>query len=147
MKSLHWLPVEERSMNKIACLCYHCYNSTARICCRIINHTSATIIPANTPYLFSNKLHTVRQYLVITPFPLLLLSVNSIPIDVRYAQLLSSVKKKKVKVTQNRLFVSAISPKNSCLWPSTIGFEPSTCWSRTECHPLHQHALVLSCSV
>ena len=27
-KSLHWLPVKERSTYKIACLCYHCHSST-----------------------------------------------------------------------------------------------------------------------
>ena len=29
LKSLHWLPVKVRSIYKIACLCYHCHNSTA----------------------------------------------------------------------------------------------------------------------
>ena len=29
LKSLHWLPVKVRSTYKIACLCYHCYSSTA----------------------------------------------------------------------------------------------------------------------
>ena len=29
LKSLHRLPVMERSTNKIACLCYHCDSSTA----------------------------------------------------------------------------------------------------------------------
>ena len=29
IKSLHWLPVKERSTFKIACLCYHCHSSTA----------------------------------------------------------------------------------------------------------------------
>ena len=28
-KSLHWLPVNERSTCNIACLCYHCHSSTA----------------------------------------------------------------------------------------------------------------------
>ena len=28
IKSLHWLPVKERSTYKIACLCYHCHSST-----------------------------------------------------------------------------------------------------------------------
>ena len=28
LKSLHWLPVKVRSTFKIACLCYHCHNST-----------------------------------------------------------------------------------------------------------------------
>ena len=28
-KSLHWIPVKVRSTYKIACLCYHCHNSTA----------------------------------------------------------------------------------------------------------------------
>ena len=29
LQSLHWLPVNARSTYKIACLCYHCYSSTA----------------------------------------------------------------------------------------------------------------------
>ena len=29
LKSLHWLPVKERSTYRIACLCYHCHGSTA----------------------------------------------------------------------------------------------------------------------
>ena len=29
LKSLHWLPVNVRSICKIACLCYHCHSSTA----------------------------------------------------------------------------------------------------------------------
>ena len=29
LKSLHWLPVKVRRTYKIACLCYHCYSSTA----------------------------------------------------------------------------------------------------------------------
>ena len=29
LKSLHWLPVKVRSTYKIACLCYHCHDSTA----------------------------------------------------------------------------------------------------------------------
>ena len=36
LKSLHWLPVKVRCINKIACLCYHCDNSHALslVCCR-----------------------------------------------------------------------------------------------------------------
>ena len=29
LKSLHWLSVRVRSTYKLACLCYHCHNSTA----------------------------------------------------------------------------------------------------------------------
>ena len=29
LKSLHWLPVKVRSTYKIACMCYHCHNSSA----------------------------------------------------------------------------------------------------------------------
>ena len=29
LRSLHWLPVKVRGTYKIACLCYHCYSSTA----------------------------------------------------------------------------------------------------------------------
>ena len=28
LRSIHWLPVKVRSTYKIACLCYHCHNST-----------------------------------------------------------------------------------------------------------------------
>ena len=29
IKSLHWLPVNVRSIHEIACVCYHCHRSTA----------------------------------------------------------------------------------------------------------------------
>ena len=39
LKSLHWLPVKARSTYKIACLCYHCYSSTAPSYVADILHT------------------------------------------------------------------------------------------------------------
>ena len=78
LKSLHWLPVKVRSIYKIACLCYHCHNSTApsyvidMLHKKAIAHTTI-LTPAHTPCLFSIDLHTVRQHLVIVHFLLLLL--------------------------------------------------------------------------
>ena len=77
LKSLHWLPVKERSTYKIACLCYHCHSSTAPSYVADMVHknhcTPTTLAPAHTPCLFSIDLHTVRQHLVIVHFLLLLL--------------------------------------------------------------------------
>ena len=77
LKSLHWHPVKVRSTYKIACLCYHCYSSTAPSYVTDMLHkghcTPATLAPAHTPCLFSINLHTVRQHLVIVHFLLLLL--------------------------------------------------------------------------
>ena len=71
IKSLHWLPVKERSTYKIACLCYHCHSSTAPsyvadMLHRKPSHTRNT--PAHSPSIFSIDLHTVRQHLVIVHF-------------------------------------------------------------------------------
>ena len=79
LRSLHWFPVKVRNTYKIACLCYHCYSSTAPsyvtdMLHKKPLHTTATLAPAHTPCLFSIDLHTVRQHLVIVHFLLLLLS-------------------------------------------------------------------------
>ena len=77
LKSLNWLPVKVRSTYKIACLYYHCHNSTAPSYVTDMLHKkplhTATLAPAHTPCLFSIDLHTVRQHLVIVHFRLLLL--------------------------------------------------------------------------
>ena len=73
LKSLHWLPVKERSTYKIACLCYHCHSSTAPSYVADMLHKKPSLAPAHTPCLFSIDLHTVRQHLVIVHFLLLLL--------------------------------------------------------------------------
>ena len=77
LKSLHWLPVKVRSTYKIGCLCYHCHSSTVPSYVTGMLHRkplhTATLAPAHTPCLFSIDLHTVRQYLVIVHFLLLLL--------------------------------------------------------------------------
>ena len=77
LKSLHWFPVKVRSTYKIACLCYHCRNSTAPSYVTDMLHekhcTPATLAPAHTSCLFSIDLHTVRQHLVTVHFILLLL--------------------------------------------------------------------------
>ena len=77
LKSLHWLPVKERSTYKIACLCYHCHSSTAPsyvtdMLHKKPLHTSNTRSSSYTMPL-SIDLHTVRQHLVIVHFLLLLL--------------------------------------------------------------------------
>ena len=77
LKSLPWLPVKERTTYNIACLCYHCHNSTAPsyvadMLQKKPSHT-ATLAPAHTPCLFSIDLHTIRKHLVIVHFLLLLL--------------------------------------------------------------------------
>ena len=76
LKSFCWLPIKVRSTYKIACattataVLHHHMSLT---CCRKSHHTPATLPPAHTPFLFSIDLHTVRQLLVISNFPLLLL--------------------------------------------------------------------------
>ena len=74
LKSLHWLPVKEKSTCKIACLCYHCHSCiapayVADMLQKKPSHTRST----HTQCLFSIDLHTVRQHLVIARFLLLLL--------------------------------------------------------------------------
>ena len=77
LNSHHLLPVKVRSTYKIACLCYHCYSSTAPSYVTEMlqksHRTPATLAPAHTPCLFSIDLHTVRQHLVIVHSLLLLL--------------------------------------------------------------------------
>ena len=91
VKPLHWLSVKVRSTCKIACLCYHCHNNTAKsyvtdMCCRKSRHTTATFAPAQTLCLFSMDLHSGRKHLVIDRFILLLLvSGTQIQNDVRCA--------------------------------------------------------------
>ena len=77
LKLLHWLPFKVGSTCKLlVCsttalpLLHHHMSLT---CCRKSNHTSATLAPAHTPFLFSIDLHTVRQHLVIARFLLLVL--------------------------------------------------------------------------
>ena len=77
LKSLHWLPVKVRSTYKLACLCYHCHNSTAPSYVTDMLHKkplhTRNTRSSNTPCLFSIDLHIVRQHLVIVLFFLLLL--------------------------------------------------------------------------
>ena len=77
LESLHWLPVKVISTYKIACLCYHCHSSTApSYVADMLNkkpsHTRNTRSSSDTMPLL-NRLHTVRQHLVIVHFLLLLL--------------------------------------------------------------------------
>ena len=78
LKSLHWLPVKERSTYKKWIVCattatavLHHHTS---LTCSIESHrTPESLAPAHTPCLFSIDLHTVGQHLVIVHFLLLLL--------------------------------------------------------------------------
>ena len=84
LKSLHWLPVEERSIYKKACLCYHFqsigitanhYYKPQHYCTMSLTwsrKTHHTLAPAHTPCLFSIDLQTVRKNSVIAHFLLLL---------------------------------------------------------------------------
>ena len=77
LKSPHWLPVKVRRAYKVACLCYHCHRNTAPLYVTDVlqksHHTPETLAPAHTPCFFTIDLHTVRQHLVTSSFPLLLL--------------------------------------------------------------------------
>ena len=77
LKSLHWLPVKERSSYKIACLCYHCHSSTAPsyvtdMLLKIPSHTRNTRSISYTMPLLNTHAH-VRQHLVIARCLLLFL--------------------------------------------------------------------------
>ena len=65
LESFHWLPVKVRSTYKIACLCYHCYSSTAPSYITDMLHrkplhtcntrsSSFTMPILNRPFFFNN---------------------------------------------------------------------------------------------
>ena len=93
LRSLHWLPDKVRSTNKIACLCYHCHNSTAPLYVadmlrRKPSHTRNTRSSSYIMSLLNRPAHS-KATLGDRSFS----SVwNSIPNDVRCASSLSSAK-------------------------------------------------------
>ena len=93
-KSLHWLPVKVRSTCKIACLCYHCHNSTAPSYVADMLHKkpSHTRSSSSTMPLL-NRPALSKAALGDHSFSFASSSVwNSIPNDVRCAPSLSSSK-------------------------------------------------------
>ena len=97
LKSLHWLPVKERSTYKIACLSYHCHSSTAPsyvtdILHKKPLHTRNTRSSSYTMPLLNRPAHS-KATLGDRSFSFASSSVwNSIPNDVRCAPSLSSFK-------------------------------------------------------
>ena len=97
LKSLHWLPVKVRSTFKIACLCYHCHNSTAPsyVTCMLHRkplHTRNTPSSSYTMPLLNRPAHS-KATLGDRAFSFASSSVwNSILNDVRCAPSLSSFK-------------------------------------------------------
>ena len=97
LKSLHWLPVKVRSTYKIACLCYHCHNSTAPsyvadMLHRKILHNNITRSSSYTMPLLNRPAHR-KATLGDRSFSFASSSVwNSIPNYIRCAPSLSSFK-------------------------------------------------------
>ena len=97
LKSLHWLSVKVKSTYKIACLCYHCHNSTAPsyvadMLQKKPSHTRNTCPSAYTMPLLNRPAHS-KVTLGDRSFSFASYSVwNSIPNDVRCAPSLSSFK-------------------------------------------------------
>ena len=97
LKSFHWLPVIVRSTYKIACVCYHCYSSTASSYVADMlhiksSHTHNTRSSSYTMPLLNSPAHS-RATLGDLLSSFASSSVwNSIPNDVRCATSLSSYK-------------------------------------------------------
>ena len=97
LKSLHWLPVKVRSTYKIACLCYHCYSSTAPsyvadMLQKKPLHTRNSRSSSHALPLLNRPAHS-KATLGHRSFSFASSSVwNTIPNDVRCAQSLSSFK-------------------------------------------------------
>ena len=97
LRSLHWLPIKVRSTYKIACSCYHCLRSTAPSYVADFAHKKPsrshnTRFSTYTMPLLNRPVHS-KATLSVRSFSLASSSVrNSIPNDVRFAQLLSSSK-------------------------------------------------------
>ena len=95
LKSLHWFPVKVRSTYKIACLCYHCHNSTAPsyvadMLQKKPSHSRNTRSSSYTMPLLNRPSHS-KATLGDRSFSFASSSVwNSIQIDVRCAPSLSS---------------------------------------------------------
>ena len=67
LRSLHWLPVKERSTYKIACLFYHCHSNTvpSYVTDMLQKEPLHTRNIRSSSCIFSIDLHTVRQHLII----------------------------------------------------------------------------------
>ena len=94
-KSLHWLPVKVRSTYKIACLCYHCHNSTAPSYVTDMLHGKSLHTRNTRSYTmpFLNRPAHSKATLVDRSFSFASSSVwNYISNDVRCAPSLSSFK-------------------------------------------------------
>ena len=97
LKSIHCLPVKVRSTYKIACLCYHCYSSTAPsyvadLLHKKLLHTRNTRSSPYTMPLLNRPAHS-KTTLGDCSFSFASSSVwNSISNDVRCAPSLSSFK-------------------------------------------------------
>ena len=95
LKSPHWLPVKVRRTNKIACLCYHCQNSSAPSYVADMLHEKHTRNSRSSSYtmpLLNGSAHS-KATLGDPSFSFASSSVwNSIPNDVRCAASLSSSK-------------------------------------------------------
>ena len=96
LKSLHWLPVKERSTYKIACLCYHCHCNTAPsyvadILQKKPSHTRNTRSSSYTMPLLNKHAHSKATH-GDRSFPFASSVWNSIPNYVRCAPSLSSHK-------------------------------------------------------
>ena len=96
LKSLNWLPVKERSIYKIACLCYHCHSSTAPsyvtdMLQKKPSHTRNTRSSSCTMPLLDRPAHSKATLDRSFSFAYSSLC-NSIPDDVRCAPSLSSFK-------------------------------------------------------
>ena len=97
IKSLHWLPVKVRSTYKIACLCYHCYSSTAPTYVTDMqqkkpSHTCNTRSSSHTMPLVNRPAHS-KVTLGDCSFYFASSSVwNSIPNEIRCTPSLSSYK-------------------------------------------------------
>ena len=97
LKSLHWLPVKVRNTYKIACLCYHCHNSTAPsyvddILHKLPSHTRITRSSSYTMPLLNRFAHSTATR-GDGSLSFASSSVwSSIPNDVRCAPSLSSSK-------------------------------------------------------
>ena len=108
LKSLHWLPVKERSTYKIAYLCDHCHSSTAPsyvadMLHREPLHTRNTQFSSYTMPLLNGPAH-YKATLGDRSFSFASSSVwNSIPNDVRCASSLSSFEDIHVSFSLQRL--------------------------------------------
>ena len=94
LTSLHWLPVKVRSTSKIACLCYHCHNSTAPsyvadMLQKKPSHTRNTRSSSFTMLLLNTPTHS-KATLGDRSFSFASSVWNSIPNDVCCAPSLSS---------------------------------------------------------